>query len=578
MVSGFTFIKLITIASAENNFVPGKSFSIETTGGIVSGIIVSVLTAGLVGTYKLFMLFIVLSFAYVFITYIKQPASARVSRYVFLLFCLLIILLNPDIFFRQILMPSVKVTETHDTPYGNITKGKYRGEESLYYNHRLLVYNNDATEREEDIHYAMLQSKSPGNVLLISGSLSSHLPEILKYPVKHITYVERDPFLAAYETSLVEKSSGQITIVNGDAFRYIRRSTESYDVIIMLIPPPTTLLLNRYYTSEFFYNLKEKLNPGGIFLCSPGPGDIYLNKESIKLYSSINNSLEASFKNVKPVVGNKLYFIASDQQLSLNFCQLATTKNIRNIYVNSDFLDDERINIKSLEVTGLIDKKIKQNKLAFPFASFHSQAYLFSKNLDEKLPAIILMFITFVLPAAAIKRKNLLMYFAASALAGFEIVILLTVQLTSGNMYQLTGLIIAALMAGLAVGSGINISLPYTFSIRNKVIFLILFYIVFAMLYNNLLDLKSSILATIIIMFSGFIPAFFTGYIFSELTGKADGIVKTPAIYSADLAGSAFGFIFITGFAVPVLGIKASVYLLAAIVFGGIIFGTTRNK
>jgi spermidine synthase len=579
LVSGFTFIKLINIASAENNFVPGKSFSIETTGGIVSGIIISVLTAGLVGTYKLFLLIILLSFAYVFITYYtKHPLSARISRYVLLLFCLLIILLNPDIFFRQILMPSVKVTETHDTPYGNITKGKYRGEESFYYNHRLLSYNNDATEREEDIHYAMLQSESPGKVLLISGSLRSHLPEILKYPVKHITYVERDPFLVMYETSLVEKSSGKITIVNGDAFSFIRRSKDSYDVIILLIPPPTTLQLNRYYTSEFFYSLKEKLNPGGVFVCSPGPGDNYLNKESLKLFSSINNSLEASFKNVKPVVGNKLYFIASDQQISLNFCQLATKKNIGNIYVNSDFLDDERINIKSQEVTGLIDQKIKQNKLAFPVASFHSQAYLFSKNLDEKLPAIFLMFITFVLPVAAIKRKNLMMYFVASALAGFEIIILLTVQLTSGNLYQLTGLIIAALMAGLAVGAGINIGTPNTFSIRSKVIFLVLFYIVFGMLYDNLLDMKSSVPVIIVIMFSGFLPALITGDIFRELTGKMDGIETTPAIYSADLAGSAFGFIFITGFAVPVLGIKASVYLLAAIVFGGIIFGTTRNK
>jgi hypothetical protein len=98
------------------------------------------------------------------------------------------------------------------------------------------------------------------------------------------------------------------------------------------------------------------------------------------------------------------------------------------------------------------------------------------------------------------------------------------------------------------------------------------------MLYDNLLDMKSSVPVIIVIMFSGFLPALITGDIFRELTGKMDGIETTPAIYSADLAGSAFGFIFITGFAVPVLGIKASVYLLAAIVFGGIIFGTTRNK
>ncbi len=46
------------------------------------------------------------------------------------------------------------------------------------------------------------------------------------------------------------------------------------------------------------------------------------------------------------------------------------------------------------------------------------------------------------------------MYFSASALAGFEIIILLALQLTVGNMYQLTGLVIAAMMAGLAAGAG----------------------------------------------------------------------------------------------------------------------------
>ena len=57
-VSGFTFIKLITIAGSENNLVPGKSFSIETTGGIVAGIIIALLTSGLLNTYKLLLLII----------------------------------------------------------------------------------------------------------------------------------------------------------------------------------------------------------------------------------------------------------------------------------------------------------------------------------------------------------------------------------------------------------------------------------------------------------------------------------------------------------------------------------------
>jgi predicted membrane-bound spermidine synthase len=579
LVSGFTFIKLITIAGSENKLIPGKSFSIETTGGIVAGIIIALLSAGLISTYKLLMLIILLSVGYVLTTYyIHRPKTKISANFFIIIVGILIIFLNPDLLFRQILLPGIKVTGTKDTPYGNITKGKYKGEESLYYNQRLLAYKDDATEREEDIHYAMLQSESPEKVIIISGSPQSHIPEILKYPVSSIIYIERDPALVKYETSVGDKFPGKVIVVNRDAYRYIRNSTESVDVIILLIPPPSTLLLNRYYTSEFFSDVKKRLKPDGIFMCSPGPGDDYFNKESLNLYSSIYNSLAANFKNVKPVAGNKLYFIASDKAISLSFCQLVEKRGIKNIYVSADFLEDDLIIRKSDEINALIDHGIKQNRFSFPVACLHFQSYQFSKNLSEKVPAIVLMFIVFALPVATIKRRNLVMYFSASALAGFEIIILLSLQVMVGNMYQLTGLIIAGLMTGLAVGSGINISFLNTISLRNKVIYLILFYIIFGLIYNYMIELKSGLLSVVVIMISGFLPALFTGHIFRELTGKTEGIATSPAIYSADLAGSAFGFIIISGFAVPVLGIKVSVFLLAALVFGGILFGTIRNK
>ena len=579
LVSGFTFIKLITIAGSVNNFIPGKSFSVETAGGIAAGIITAVLTSGLLNTYKLLMLIILLSIGYVVLTYYINNQKTKTSfKFLIIIMATLIIFLNPDLLFRQILLPGIKVTGTKDTPYGNITKGKYKGEESLYYNQRLLAYKDDATEREEDIHYAMLQSESPEKVILISGSPQSHIPEILKYPVSSIIYIERDPALVEYETSTGNKFPGKVIIIYRDAFRYIRNSTETVDVIIMLVPPPSTLLLNRYYTTEFFTGVKKRLKPGGIFMCSPGPGDDYFNKESLNLYSSVYNSLAANFKNVKPVAGNKLYFIASDKPLSLSFCKLVGEKQIKNVYVSSDFLEDDLIIRKSDEVAALIDHGIKQNRSAFPIACLHSQSYQFSKNLGEKVPAIVLMFFVFALPVLTIKRKNLIMYFSASALAGFEIIILLSLQLMVGNMYQLTGLIIAGLMAGLAVGSGINISLLNTISLRNKVILLIIFYIIFGLIYNYMIELKSGLLSVILIMISGFLPALFTGRIFRELTGKREGIAASPAIYSADLAGSAFGFILISGFAVPALGIQISIFLLAALIFGGILLGAIWNK
>ncbi len=579
LVSGFTFIKLISLARSGNNFTPGKSFSIETTGGIISGIVISILTAGLVNTYKLLLLIILLSAAYVFAAYTVYNIKTKIFAKIFIcILAILIIIFDPDIFFRQLLLPGIKVTGSKDTPYGNITQSRYKGEESLYYNQRLLAYKADATEREEDIHYAMLQSESTEKVILISGSLQSHLPEILKYPVSTIIYVERDPALIKYETSNSVRFSGNLVIENKDAYQYIRSPGELADVIILLIPPPSTLLLNRYYTTEFFNDVKKRLKPEGVFMCSPGPGDNYFNKESLKLYSSVFNSLSAIFKNVKPVVGNKLYFLASDKSLSLSFCSMVRNKQIKNIYVSSDYLDDDLIEKKSKELIALIDHGMKQNRSAFPVACFHSQSYNFSKNINEKIPAIVLMIMVFALPGIAIKRRNLLMYFCASALAGFEIIILFTLQIVIGNMYQLTGLIIAGLMTGLAVGSGNNLSFLNSYSLRKKVFFLMLYYIGFCLLYSYIPELKIGFPSIVLIILSVFLPALYTGHIFRVMTINAKEIETSSAIYSADLAGSALGFILISGFAVPALGIQVSIFLLALLILGGFLFGTIMNK
>jgi spermidine synthase len=579
IVSGFSFVKLISFARTGNGFLPGKSFSIETAGGVLSGILISFLTSGLLNTYQLLLLTILLSFSYVLLAFFEMKKELRlVARIIVLFLATAIIIFHPDIFFRQILLPGIKVTGSEDTPYGNITYSSYKGEKSTYYNQRLLAYNSDVVEREENIHYAMLQSDSPEKVILISGSLSSQMPEILKYPVKEIVYIERDPALARSMASFNDTLSVKLSVLNSDAFRYIRKTGEPADVIILSIPPPSTFQLNRYYTTEFFIAARKKLREGGVFMCSPGPGNDYFNKESLNLYSSVYNSLTSVFKNVRVVIGNKLYFIASDKELSVSFCQLTGKKHISNIYVCSDFLSDDLIIKKTEEITGLMDTKIRQNKSSFPVASNHFESYNFSKYPAEKIPVIILMAAIFVAPLFFVKKRYILMYFSASALAGFEIIILLTLQIVVGNMYQLTGLVIAGLMAGLAVGSGAKIRILSEISMVWKGILLFLFYALTGVIYNYIIGINHELPALAIIIPGAFLPAAVTGHIFHELTARRDEIAAASSVYSADLAGSALGFILTAGVVIPALGIQFSIFLLSGLIFAGLLFGTIRNK
>jgi len=112
----------------------------------------------------------------------------------------------------------------------------------------------------------------------------------------------------------------------------------------------------------------------------------------------------------------------------------------------------------------------------------------------------------------------------------------------------------------------------------NKGISLLVFYAGMGLIYNNLLLLKSEMPALILIILSAFLPALLTGQLFHELTVKTDEISASSSVYSADLAGSAFGFILLSGVAIPAFGIRASIFLLSSLIFAGLLFGSIRNK
>ena len=123
LISGFTFIKLVSAGKARN-FIPGKSFSIETAGGIAAGIIISLLSAGILNTYQSLLIIITLGISYTVLTfYITSKNQKLVFKISVLIISVLIIIFSPDIFFRQLLLRGIRVTETEDTPYGNINKG-----------------------------------------------------------------------------------------------------------------------------------------------------------------------------------------------------------------------------------------------------------------------------------------------------------------------------------------------------------------------------------------------------------------------------------------------------------------------
>jgi hypothetical protein len=257
---------------------------------------------------------------------------------------------------------------------------------------------------------------------------------------------------------------------------------------------------------------------------------------------------------------------------------MAEKKGVNNIYVSADFMADDLIQRKSDEILSLIDSSVKKNRSAFPVACFYFQSYNLSRDPATKSMAILILTIGFALSFLMVKRNNIIMYFSALSLAGFEIILLLMLQLTIGNMYQLSGIIIASLMAGLAAGSGADLRI--TRNIPEWLIPLVLglYYAFAAFCLNLMLSVTGMVPAVMLIVTAGFPPSFITGNLFRKLTISDYNGSLAASVYSSDLAGSAFGFILISGVLIPVFGIRLSILLLSGLIFAGILFGTNRNK
>lgn len=578
-LSGYIFIKVLIKAKDSGTLDSGRSFSVETVGGIAAGLIVTVLTSGFLNTYQTLLISVLLYFLYIAIVHLNL--NHRFSQFVVISgvgLILVIIGTDPDRYFRQLFLQGIRVDKSKDTPYGNITYGTYHDERSIFYNHRTVRWENDETEREENIHYTMAQHNNPGSVLMISGDLLSTIPEITKYGVKKIYYVERDPeFLKSFLSSEIPGKEIVIT-ENTDAYRFVKKTSEKFDLVIMVLPPPSTLLLNRYYTKEFFEEVKNKLNDNGIFTCTPGSAENYYNYQSASLYSIIYKTLSSVFRNVLPVAGNKLYFISSDANLSTEICALIENKNIDNIYVNSRYLDDELIKIKSDEIILLLDKNARINTLRRPLAYFHYQFYNLSRDPGKAVPALIVVCLFFVLPFVTVRKRNFPMYSAAATLAGYEIMTLAGIQSSAGSIYHLTGLVFAAVMVGLAAGAWTGVMFRGKNVPALTMSALLIFYISAGLLFGRIIVLDNSSVVVFILITLSLIPAFFTGSLFRVLSVHTEDKISTAGVYSSDLAGSALGFIIISAISLPLAGTDGTFIILSAITITGLIFAFKFSK
>jgi spermidine synthase len=154
------------------------------------------------------------------------------------------------------------------------------------------------------VHPAMSAFGSPHRVLVLGGGDGLAVREILKYPsVESVTLVDIDPGMTELARQLVplrELNEGSIsrenvTVINRDAFAWVREPHEPFDVVVIDFPDPSSFSVGKLYTTFFFKMLRSSLAPDAVL-------SIQCTSPLVarKSYWCIVSTMEAAGYSVRP--------------------------------------------------------------------------------------------------------------------------------------------------------------------------------------------------------------------------------------------------------------------------------------
>ncbi|MBE0666501.1 MAG: hypothetical protein IH593_02405, partial [Bacteroidales bacterium] len=562
-ISSFVFIRLTALRKKSGGFIPGNSFGIETLGSVAAGILTTMAFLMYIGNYRLYLF--VLSATLFFIVMIFYRSKRwHVTAWIFIVtVTALLSLFRPDPFIRGLLMRGVNVTASTDSPFGNIATGSYGGETAIYYDHRPLFFSGDIVREEENIHYPLLQRGEYDRILLISGGLEKHLPQLAKHKINEVIYLENDPAVIAAENASDTLINGMSVVVKkSDPIRFLKKNENVFDAVIQLFPPASTLSLNRYFTKEYFSSVKEHLSTGGVFMCTPVPYFNYSPESLRRSFSPVYNSLREVFRNVIVVPGTLLYVIASDDTLSAGISNLVSECGIENIYVNSDYLDDADIISRGSLILSQADTSAGVNSVMRPVSLWFSNTLSLELRGSGGLVPVALVF-SLLIPFLFIRRKGFVMFAASAGVAGYGMITVFLLQAAMGNLYILTALVLSLIMGGLAAGAYVPLFRMKKPLIVVPVLLASLF--VITGLASSLLIQAPTALLLLFIFPALIASGFLTGSIYRVITTDLHDEL-TGRVYASDLAGAALGYIAVSTLAVPLAGIMNASLILGCFI------------
>ena len=297
-----------------------RVYAFESLGAVIAGLTVSLGLVPLVSNWQGTALVAGAAAGGVYLTFgqRKHPLSFAT------VLALLAVFYLGDLPSQRIWWKPFELIESRDTLYGKLQLVRTGDQVSVYSSGLPVLSSPDPAAAETPVHFAMLQRPGAREVLLIGGGAGGGLGEVLKYRDASADYVELDPGIIRMAEAVLGKGERaslrdpRVHVHYGDGLKFLRGSSERYDVIILNLPEPATAQINRFYTREFFVLAQSRLAPGGVFSFVVPSSEDSLGADLRRFLSSLHATLRAVFPMVRVVPGNTNVFLASAAPLTLD--------------------------------------------------------------------------------------------------------------------------------------------------------------------------------------------------------------------------------------------------------------------
>ncbi len=588
----------------------GKVYIYETIGTLFGGILFtyflishfhSVAIASGIALLNIFMCLILLG-PFWHNTHTFTKILGYVSAALLVLFCLMLSANGVDTIHKFSITKQwtgQNVMHYENSIYGNVVVTKRESQYTFLSDGVPIITTPtpDIAFAEEFVHLPMLYHPAPKEILIISGGAGGVINEVLKYPVEKIDYVELDPLildiLKKYATPLTdtELTSHKLHTHHVDGRYFIRKTLATYDLILIGLSNPQDLQVNRLFTEEFFLLAKDRLKQRGMLIINL-PGSLtYVSEELKNLNRCILNTLKTVFPYIKIIPGDavNLYLASPSEEISLTnqkvLIERLNTRNLKVRLLTPDYIK-YRLHPRWHDwfVNSIEHGTNKINKDFHPLGVYYSLAYwnaLFSPHLrglfnyfervSLRLFLIVLIVITLLfllirMKAKGMSKVSIPLCIATTGFAGmlFDLVLIFAFQTLYGYVFYWIGILVSALMVGVAAGGYITTSLldhvnKYFTLFAGIEMSIIIFSLVLPVIF---LKADVSVAGPILFLPLSFISGLLIGLEFPlankmylSIIGKPELSGTAGLLYGSDLLGGWLGGVLGGIFLLPIFGL-----------------------